>query len=93
MKAKVDSKLCSGCGACEIICPEVFEMRGDVAVVKAEQVPATAEGFCLEAANVCASRAICVKEELGLFAPQRHRRDPFQGTFDWGAKRSRAAGN
>ena len=26
MKAKVDPELCTGCGACEETCPEVFEL-------------------------------------------------------------------
>ena len=35
MKANVDQNLCSGCGLCEQVCPEVFEMGDDnIAKVK-----------------------------------------------------------
>lgn len=30
----VDKKLCIGCGLCSSVCEEVFEMKGDKAVVK-----------------------------------------------------------
>ena len=33
-KAYVDPDLCTGCGLCVDICPEVFELDGDVAVAK-----------------------------------------------------------
>ncbi len=29
MKFKVDQELCIGCGACEGVCPEVFELDDD----------------------------------------------------------------
>ena len=33
------------------ICPEVFEMDGDLAIAKVDKVPAGAEGTCRDAAN------------------------------------------
>jgi ferredoxin len=29
MKLKVDKDLCIGCGACQAVCPEVFEIEDD----------------------------------------------------------------
>ena len=31
MRVRVDKSLCMGCGICTDICPEVFEMDGDLA--------------------------------------------------------------
>jgi uncharacterized OsmC-like protein/ferredoxin len=39
MKAHVDPELCTGCGPCEEICPEVFQINEDVATVKCDVVP------------------------------------------------------
>lgn len=58
MKAKVDAEKCCGCGPCEQICPEVFEIVGDVAVVKGDSVPAGAEETCREAMESCPTEAI-----------------------------------
>ena len=62
MKAKVDPDLCSGCGPCEEICPEVFEVADDVATVKVDEVPAGAEDTCKQAVEECPSEAISIEE-------------------------------
>jgi ferredoxin len=62
MKAKVDAEKCCGCGPCEEICPEVFEIRDDIAVVKADPVPPSAEATCKEAMANCPSEAITIEE-------------------------------
>ena len=33
-KIKIDKEKCIGCGACQSICPEVFEVVGDKAIIK-----------------------------------------------------------
>lgn len=60
MKATVDESLCIGCGLCPQLCPEVFEMDGDLAVVKSDPVPEEAEDSCREAAEECPVSAITI---------------------------------
>ncbi len=62
MEAKVNRDVCTGCGLCVETCPEVFEMEGDTAVVKANPVPTEVEDSCREAAEGCPVEAIVVEE-------------------------------
>jgi len=62
MKAKVDESLCTGCGLCVDTCPDVFELPGDTAQVKADPVPADAEECAKEAAEGCPVEAISIAE-------------------------------
>ena len=61
MKAIVDKELCVGCGLCPELCPEVFQMEGDTAGVKVDQVPAGAEEACRDAAQQCPAEAIKIE--------------------------------
>ena len=61
MKAKVNED-CTGCGVCEHICPEVFELDGDMAKVIADPVPASEEENCRNAAESCPVEAIELEE-------------------------------
>ncbi len=62
MKAKVDTNLCAGVGACETTCPEVFELKGGVSNVKVDEVPSEVEDKCREAAEACPMNAISIEE-------------------------------
>lgn len=58
-KVKINKKECIGCGSCEALCPHVFAMDGDKAVVKQELT----EKECVnEAEAACATKAISVKK-------------------------------
>ena len=63
MHAIVDSDLCTGCGLCVDTCPEVFKMKNDLAVVKADPLPEDAEDTCCEAAEDCPVEAISLEED------------------------------
>ncbi len=62
MKAKVDQDTCIGCALCAQICPEVFRMEGDKAVVFVAIVPKKVEDACKEAADECPVTAITIEE-------------------------------
>ena len=58
VKAKVDQDECTGCALCVDTCSEVFEMVGDLAVSKLDQVSSGAEESCMQAAEDCPVEAI-----------------------------------
>jgi ferredoxin len=62
MKVRVDKETCVGDETCVDICPEIFEMNGDVAVAKVEDVPKELEKKCKEAAESCPVEAIIIEE-------------------------------
>lgn len=62
MKVHVDPDLCTGCGVCVDMCPEVFALQDDVSVVLVETVPAEHEANAREAAEACPVEAIAVED-------------------------------
>lgn len=62
MKTKIDVNLCTGCGLCVDICPEVFAMDDSVAKVIVEEVPEKVFNTCREAADNCPVEAILIEE-------------------------------
>jgi ferredoxin len=61
MKVKVDEEACIGCGVCSDICPQVFEMKDDKAIVIAG-ANCDEAGCCQEAADSCPTEAIIIEE-------------------------------
>ena len=59
---RFDASECTGCGLCTEICPEVFDLQGDVAVVIADPVPVDAEGKVIESVESCPVEAIRAEE-------------------------------
>lgn len=60
MKAKIDADVCTGCGLCPQICPEMFELQDDVAVVLKDSVPQELEATCKDAMESCPVSAIAL---------------------------------
>lgn len=57
MKVRVNEDLCIGCGACQAVCPEVFEVDG-TAHAKVDIVPEEVEEDVLDALEGCPTSAI-----------------------------------
>jgi len=62
MKVRVDPDLCTGDEICTQVCPEIFEIQGDLAIAKTEEVPEDLEDLVREAADSCPSEAIIIEE-------------------------------
>ncbi|MFH1453518.1 MAG: ferredoxin [Armatimonadota bacterium] len=60
MRAKVDWIKCVGCRTCVSICPEMFEIEGNRAVVRLDAVPKELEDCCRQAAEECPVVAIII---------------------------------
>jgi len=62
LKAYVDKETCIGCGLCQSICSEVFEMQDDgLAGVIGTKVPQEAEESAKEAEAGCPVNAISIE--------------------------------
>lgn len=62
MNVTVDESLCSGCGVCEEMAPDVFAMNDSgVVVAKVNPVPEDLQASAQEAADGCPSGAITVE--------------------------------
>lgn len=56
---KVNKDLCIGCGACQAVCPEVFEIEDDgLATVIVEEIPEELNEDALDAKEGCPTDAI-----------------------------------
>ncbi len=58
LRAVVDREKCNGCETCIDICPEVFAIKSERAVVKLDPVPPELEGCAIEAGDECMAGAI-----------------------------------
>jgi ferredoxin len=63
MKVKIDPELCTGDEICVQLCPEVFEMQEDKAVVIMDDIPEDLQDSVREAVDSCPSEAITIEEE------------------------------
>jgi len=61
MRVSIDKDLCTGDQICVDLCPEVFEMDGDIAKVIVDEVPAEYEDVCKEAVDSCPAECIKIQ--------------------------------
>jgi len=65
MRALIDKTLCTGCGSCEEICPEVFNVIDDIAVNvlgESTDIPERYDSECQDAADSCPVEAIIIEQ-------------------------------
>lgn len=59
MKLRVNKDLCIGCGACQAVCPEAFEIEDDgLATVTVEEIKNEIMDDALDAKDGCPTSAI-----------------------------------
>lgn len=58
MKAVVDQQTCIGCTLCTQSCADVFEMKGDKAIVRIDRIPQDDYDCARQAAEACPVQAI-----------------------------------
>lgn len=59
MKLKVNKDLCIGCGACQAVCPEIFEIEDDgLATCKVDIIPEENKEDAIDAKEGCPTNAI-----------------------------------
>ena len=58
MKVEINQDECTGDQICVDLCPEVFEMDGDVAKVIVDEIPDDVEDACREAVESCPAECI-----------------------------------
>ncbi|MEZ5124970.1 MAG: ferredoxin [Thermoleophilia bacterium] len=58
----VDPDLCTGCGVCESICPEVFELGDDGIAHVIDEDACDSAGCCDEAIDSCPEEAISMRD-------------------------------
>ena len=68
MVAIIDEEVCIGCGQCEEICPEVFEICNEKAIAIYQEIPGEALNACYEAVEICPVNAITLKKKCNKAA-------------------------
>ncbi len=62
MKVKVIEDNCIGCGACEAICPEVFELQDGISHITTSNISDDIKDKVIEAYESCPTEAIAKED-------------------------------
>lgn len=62
MRASINPQLCTACGLCQEICPDVFEVSGGVTEATPCKLKPSSEALCKNAAEHCPNQAITIFE-------------------------------
>jgi ferredoxin len=60
MKAVVDAEKCIGCGLCAQVAPDIYEMQGDKAITKVDEISDDMADSAKSGAEQCPVEAITV---------------------------------
>ena len=58
----IDEETCLGCGQCEEVCPNVFKLEDEKAIVILDEVPPALKDCCHEAEEICPVSAITIED-------------------------------
>ena len=58
----IDEETCIGCGQCEEVCPDIFKLEDEKAVVILDEVPPNLKDCCREAEEICPVSAITIED-------------------------------
>jgi len=61
MRIKIDEELCTGCGVCESLCPDVFQV-GEDEKARVLLSGGSEDCDCQEAVDSCPAEAIIIEE-------------------------------
>lgn len=62
MKVKIDKEKCIGCGSCEAVCSDFFEVIGDEYKANFKKNEQADKSCIKEAADICPVQAIEIEE-------------------------------
>lgn len=54
----IDKNTCTGCGLCIDVCPEIFQIKDDKAIVSTDSIPDEFYDLCIDAKEQCPLEAI-----------------------------------
>jgi ferredoxin len=60
MKVVIDADKCIGCGLCAQVAPDIYEMQGDKAIMKVDEISEDKSADAKSGAEQCPTEAIII---------------------------------